>query len=60
MINTRALQRLIERIEEFLDEYKNELDVDEISVIDDSISIIDRIKSDLENEEDSDEDGYDD
>jgi len=48
MTNTRALQRLMERIEEFLDEYKTELDADEASTIDDAISIIDRIKTDIE------------
>ena len=60
MTNTRSLQRLIERIEEFLDEYKNTLDADEVSTIDDSISIIDRIKCDLENEEENEEESYND
>ncbi len=48
MTNTRALQRLMERMEEFLDEYKTELDADEASTIDDAISVIDRIKIDIE------------
>ena len=44
MTSTRALQRLIERVEEFLDEYKNDLEADEVSTVDDTITIIDRIK----------------
>ncbi len=48
MTNTRALQRLMERLEEFLDEYKTELDADEASTVDDAISVIDRIKIDIE------------
>jgi len=59
MTNTRALQRLIERMEEFLDEYKTELDADEASTVDDAISVIDRIKTDLESGGDEDdEDDY--
>jgi hypothetical protein len=56
MTNTRALARLIDRLEEFLDEYKTMMEADEASNIDDTISIIDRIKSDLEAEEDEDSD----
>ena len=55
MTSIRALQRLIERVEEFLDEYKNDLDADEVSTVDDTITIIDRIKTDLENRDDEDE-----
>ena len=57
--NTRALKRLIERMEEFLDEYKTELEVDEAATVDDTISIIDRIKTDLESEEDEDDEDLD-
>ena len=56
MTNTRALARLIDRLEEFLDEYKTMMEADEASNIDDTISIVDRIKSDLESEEDEDSD----
>jgi len=56
MTNTRALARLIDRLEEFLDEYKTMMEADEASNIDDTISIVDRIKSDLEAEEDEDSD----
>jgi hypothetical protein len=58
MTNTRALQRLIERMEEFLDEYKTELDADEASTVDDAISVIDRIKTDLESGNDEEDDDY--
>ena len=58
MTNTRALQRLIERMEEFLDEYKTELDADEASTVDDAISVIDRIKKDLESGNDEEDDDY--
>lgn len=58
MTSTRALQRLIERMEEFLDEYKTELDADEASTVDDAISVIDRIKKDLESGNDEEDDDY--
>lgn len=58
MTNTRALQRLIERMEEFLDEYKTELDADEASTVDDAISVIDRIKTDLNSGDDEEDDDY--
>ena len=58
MTTTRALQRLIERMEEFLDEYKTELDADEASTVDDAISVIDRIKTDLESGNDEEDDDY--
>ena len=58
MTNTRALQRLIERMEEFLDEYKKELDADEASTVDDAISVIDRIKTDLDSGDDEEDDDY--
>lgn len=54
MSNVRALSRLIDRLEEFMDEYKTLLEADEVSTVDDTISIIDRVKSDLESEEDED------
>ena len=54
--NTRALARLIERLEEFVEDYKSALEADEVSMVDDTISIIDKIKSDLESDEDEDED----
>ena len=54
--NTRTLVRLIERLEEFLDDYKTVLDADEAALIDETISVIDRVKSDLESEEDEDQD----
>ena len=58
MTNTRALQRVIERMEEFLDEYKTELDADEASTVDDAISVIDRIKTDLDSGDDEEDDDY--
>lgn len=61
MSNTRSLDRLIERIEEFLDEYKTMLDADEIVTFDDAISIIDKVKTELEDQDSdrsSDEDIY--
>lgn len=51
MSSTRALDRLIERIEEFVDEYKTMLEADEMVTLDDSISIIDRVKTELEEQE---------
>lgn len=55
MSNVRTLSRLIDRLEEFMDEYKTLLEADEISTIDDAISIIDKVKSDLESEEEEEE-----
>jgi hypothetical protein len=57
--NTRALRRLIERIEEFLDEYKTELEADEAATIDDTISIIDRVKTAIESSEDNEDEDLD-
>jgi hypothetical protein len=54
--STRSLTRLIERLEEFLDDFKTELEADEISVVDETISVIDRLKTTLESENDEDED----
>ena len=54
--NTRSLVRLIERLEEFLDEYKTNLEADEVALVDETISVIDRVKSDLEEEDEEDED----
>ncbi len=48
MSNIRTLARLIDRLEEFLDEFKTELEADEVSTVDDTISVIDRLKSHLE------------
>ena len=50
MSNIRTLARLIDRLEEFLDEFKTELEADEVSTVDDTISVIDRLKSHLESE----------
>lgn len=61
MSNTRSLDRLIERIEEFLDEYKTMLDADEIVTFDEVISIVDKVKTELEDQDSdrsSDEDIY--
>lgn len=61
MSNTRSLDRLIERIEEFLDEYKTMLDADEIVTFDEAISIVDKVKTELEDQDSdrsSDEDIY--
>ena len=57
--NTRSLRRLIERMEEFLDEYKTDLEVDEVATVDDAISIIDKIKTELESEEDEEDEELD-
>lgn len=47
---------MIDRLEEFLDEFKTELEADEVSTVDDTISVIDRLKSHLESQtEDDDE-----
>ena len=51
MSNVRALARLIDRLEEFMDEYKVLLEADEMSTVDDTISIIDRVKTELEQED---------
>lgn len=60
MSNTRMLERLIERLEEFVDEYKLMLEADEAVTLDETISIIDRVKTDLEEESEStDEDSID-
>lgn len=56
MLNVRALARLIERLEEFMDEYKTILEADEMSTVDDVISIVDRVRTELESEEESEED----
>jgi len=50
MSNTRMLERLIERLEEFVDEYKLMLEADEAVTLDEAISVIDRVKTDLEEE----------
>jgi hypothetical protein len=48
----RSLGRLIERLEEFLEDFKTDLEADEISIVDETISVIDRLKTSLESEED--------
>lgn len=58
--SVRVLARLIDRLEEFLEEYKTSLEVDDVSTVDDTISIIDRVKSELEEEQEEDEDDDDD
>ncbi len=54
MSNVRALARLIDRLEEFMEEYKTLLEADEMSTVDDTISIVDRVKTELEDEDDED------
>lgn len=56
MSNPRVLNRLIERIEEFVDEYKLMLEADEIVALDEATSIIDRVKTELEESDMSDDD----
>lgn len=51
MQQIRALTRLIDRLEEFMEEYKFDLDPDDMSAVDEVISIIDKIKNDLEEPE---------
>lgn len=46
-------------MEEFLDEYKTDLEVDEAATIDDAISIIDKVKTELESEEDEEDEELD-
>ena len=55
MSNIRTLARLIDRLEEFLDEFKTELEADEVSTVDDAISVIDRLKSHLESKSEDDD-----
>ena len=55
MSNVRALARLIDRLEEFMEEYKTLLEADEMSTVDDTTSIVDRVKTELEDEDDEDE-----
>lgn len=52
MSSVRTLSRLIDRLEEFMDEYKTLLEADEMSTVDDVISIVDRVRTELESEED--------
>jgi hypothetical protein len=54
--STRSLVRLIERLEEFLDEYKTDLEADEAALIDETISVIDRVKNELESADDDEDD----
>lgn len=57
MSNIRTLARLIDRLEEFLDEFKTELEADEVSTVDDTISVIDRLKSHLDSQTEDDDEG---
>lgn len=52
MSSVRILSRLIDRLEEFMDEYKTLLEADEMSTVDDVISIVDRVRTELESEDD--------
>jgi hypothetical protein len=54
--STRSLVRLIERLEEFLDEYKTDLEADEAALIDETISVIDRVKNELESADEDEDD----
>jgi DNA integrity scanning protein DisA with diadenylate cyclase activity len=52
MSNVRTLSRLIDRLEEFMDEFKTMLEADEMSTVDDVVSIVDRVRNELEENED--------
>jgi len=52
MSSVRTLSRLIDRLEEFMDEYKTLLEADDMATVDDVISIVDRIRTELEFDED--------
>ena len=52
MSNVRALTRLIDRLEEFMEEYKTLIEADELAIIDDAITIVDKVKTELLTEED--------
>ena len=54
--NLRGLSRLIDRLEEFLEEYKTDMDADEVVTVEDTISVIDRLKLEIENQIDAEED----
>ncbi len=56
MSNVRTLARLIDRLEEFMDEYKTLMEADEMATIDDAISVVDKVKTELETEEDDEDD----
>ncbi|TXH08990.1 MAG: hypothetical protein E6R04_09460 [Spirochaetes bacterium] len=56
-MQTRAkiLNRLSERLEEFVDEYKHDLDADEVAIIEDAIGVVEKVKdSQVDDEEDED------
>lgn len=58
MQQVRALVRLIDRLEEFSDDYKLDLEPDDMVAIDEAISVIDRVKSELEDPEEAVEELY--
>ena len=59
-MQTRAkiLNRLSERLEEFVDEYKHDLDADEVAIIEDAIGVVEKVK-DSQVDDEEDEDGGD-
>jgi hypothetical protein len=56
MSSVRTLSRLIDRLEEFMDEYKTLLEADEMATVDDVISIVDKVRTELESEDESNDD----
>jgi hypothetical protein len=60
-MQTRAkiLNRLSERLEEFVDEYKHDLDADEVAIIEDAIGVVEKVKDSQVDDEEEDEDGGD-
>jgi DNA integrity scanning protein DisA with diadenylate cyclase activity len=56
MSNVRTLSRLIDRLEEFMDEFKTMLEADEMSTVDDVVSIVDRVRNELEENEENEDD----
>lgn len=50
---TKILNRLCEHLEEFLDEYKHDLDADEVVTIEEAVSVVEKMK-DYQAEEDED------
>jgi hypothetical protein len=56
MSSVRTLSRLIDRLEEFMDEYKTLLEADEMATVDDVVSIVDKVRTELESEDESSDD----
>ncbi len=58
-MQTRAkiLNRLSERLEEFVDEYKHDLDADEVAIIEDAIGVVEKVKDSQVDDDEEDEDG---